>query len=137
MLKAVTTATDQGRFEAVISSQAIDRERDIVEPAAMVVALRKWNRPIPLARDHRSDPESIFGAIDPGSVEEVDGEVVAAGKVDLDSTVGKSAWRAFKNRTIGFSFGYLIPRAARSSARAVAGTSSRWTCSRSPPLPPR
>jgi hypothetical protein len=41
--KAVmTTTTDQGIFEAVISSEAVDREQDIVVAAAMVDALRAW-----------------------------------------------------------------------------------------------
>jgi hypothetical protein len=42
-LKAATAAvaTDQGVFEAVISSEAVDRERDIVAADAMVSALKK------------------------------------------------------------------------------------------------
>jgi HK97 family phage prohead protease len=109
-LKAVTSVvTDEGEFTAVISTQTVDREKDVVEPAAMVGALRKWNRPIPLAWNHQTDAESIFGSIDPQSVTEVYGEVVAAGEVDLDSKVGREAWRSFKKRTIGFSFGYLVP----------------------------
>ena len=42
LLKAATTATDEGIFEAVISTATIDRELDIVEPQAMVDALQKW-----------------------------------------------------------------------------------------------
>jgi HK97 family phage prohead protease len=109
-LKAVAfTITDDGVFEAVISTQSVDREKDIVEPSAMVDALRKWNRAIPLSWNHSTDPWSVFGSINPQSVKEVDGEVVAAGEVDLESSVGREAWRSFKNRTVGFSFGYMIP----------------------------
>lgn len=109
-LKAVATeATDQGAFTAVISTSSVDREKDVVVPAAMVVALQKWNRPIPLAWNHSTAAEDIFGHIDPQSVKEVDGEVVAAGQVDLESKVGQEAWRSFKSGSIGFSFGYLIP----------------------------
>lgn len=107
-LKAVTTTTDQGVFEAVISTEGIDREKDIVSASGMVAALSKWNRPIPLAWNHRTDAADIFGHIDPASVKEVNGEVVAQGQVDLQSDVGKEAWRSFKSRAIGFSFGYLI-----------------------------
>lgn len=113
-LKAVTTATDQGTFEAVISAESVDREKDIVDAPAMVEALRKWNRPIPLSWDHSTDAKDIFGSIDPESVREVDGEVVVTGQVDLESEVGKEAWRSFKSRTIGFSFGYLIPEGGAS-----------------------
>lgn len=111
-VKAVATLTDQGLFEAVISTATVDRERDIVDPAAMVSALKKWNRPIPLAWNHSTDAEDIIGAIEPMTVREQDGEVVAQGQVDLESKVGQEAWRSFKNRTIGFSFGYLILAAA-------------------------
>jgi HK97 family phage prohead protease len=110
LLKATTTTTtDLGDFQAVISTEAVDRAKDIVSAAAMVTALRKWNRPVPLAWNHRTDAADIFGAIDPQTVKEVNGEVVAGGNVDLDSDVGREAWRSFKSRAIGFSFGYLIP----------------------------
>ena len=109
-LKAVTTvSTDQGVFEAVISTESVDREKDIVSAAGMVAALRKWNRPIPLAWNHRSDAADIFGHVYPETVREVAGEVVAGGQVHLDSDVGREAWRSFKSRAVGFSFGYLVP----------------------------
>jgi HK97 family phage prohead protease len=107
-LKAVTTTTDQGVFEAVISTEGIDREKDVVSADGMVAALRKWNRPLPLAWNHRTDAADIFGTMDPASAKNVNGEVIATGQVDLTSDVGKEAWRSFKSRTIGFSFGYLI-----------------------------
>lgn len=108
-LKAVAASTtDQGIFEAVISTQSVDREKDIVSADGMVAALRKWNRPIPLAWNHSTSAEDQIGYIDPQSVRAVDGEVVAGGKVDIESAVGEEAWRSFKSRTIGFSFGYLI-----------------------------
>jgi HK97 family phage prohead protease len=106
--KAATTATDQGTFEAVISTESVDREKDIVDASAMVTALRKWNRPIPLSWHHSTRAEDIFGHVDPATVREVDGEVVASGQVDMDSTVGREAWRSFKSRSVGFSFAYLI-----------------------------
>lgn len=112
-LKAVVTTTDQGVFKAVISTESVDREKDVVSADAMVAALRKWNRPIPLAWNHGTKAEDIFGAVDPQSVENVKGEVVAQGQVDLESTAGPDAWRSFKNRTIGFSFGYLILTATK------------------------
>lgn len=113
-LKAATTvATDRGEFEAVISTQAADREKDIVSAHAMVTALRKWNRPVVFAWNHSTAADHIIGHIDPQSVREVRGEVVAAGRVDLDSTVGREAWRSFKSRSIGFSFGYLVVSATK------------------------
>ena len=110
---AVAVQTDQGLFEAVISTASVDREKDIVEPQAMVDALKKWTRPIPLAWNHSTKAEDIFGHIEPMTVRVADGEVVAQGQVDLDSKVGGEAWRSFKSRTIGFSFGYLILESAK------------------------
>ena len=103
--KAVTTTTtDLGQFEAVISTSAIDREGDIVEPAAMVDALQAWNRPIPLDWNHSTDPEDIVGHVNPESVKAVGDEVMADGEVDLDTERGRHVWRLMKRRSIGFSF---------------------------------
>lgn len=114
LLKAtVAVDTDQGVFEAVISTQSVDRERDIVSPDGMVSALRKWNRPVPLAWNHSTDAKDIFGAIDAQTARVQDGEVIVKGQVDLESEVGKEAWRSFKARTVGFSFGYLIINATK------------------------
>ena len=78
MLKAaVDTVTDQGLFSAVISTETIDREKDIVSADAMVSALGAWPRPIPLAWEHSTKAEDIFGHIEPMTVRNVDGEVVA------------------------------------------------------------
>ena len=110
MLKAVVAATtDQGLFTAVISTEAVDREKDIVSAAAMVDALSAWNRPIPLAWNHSTAAENIIGHIDPQSVQQAGTEVHASGKVDLESKVGGEAWRSFKSGSVGFSYGYLIP----------------------------
>jgi HK97 family phage prohead protease len=118
-----TTSTDQGTFEAVISTQNADRERDIVSAPAMVTALQKWNRPIPLSWNHSTAAQDIFGSVDPQSAVEKDGEVLVKGQVDLESQVGKEAWRSFKSRTVGFSFGYLILEAAnrKGGGRSITG----------------
>jgi HK97 family phage prohead protease len=111
LLKAVATTTDQGIFEAVISSEAVDREQDIVVAAAMVDALRAWagtNKNVPLHWNHSSEPEDIVGHVDPFTVREVDGEVVAGGWVDRDIDRGREVWRLMKSGTLGFSFGYII-----------------------------
>ncbi len=108
LLKATAVVTDEGVFTAVISTAGVDREKDIVDAPAMVAALRKWNRPIPLAWNHSTSAKDIFGTIDQQTVEAQGAEVVATGQVDLASEVGKEAWRSFKSRTIGFSFGYMI-----------------------------
>lgn len=112
-LKATTTTTDQGIFEAVISTEGVDREKDVVSAEGMVAALRKWNRPLPLAWHHSTKAEDIFGHIDPTSAHAHAGRVLVSGQVDLDSRVGQEAWRSFKARTVGFSFGYLILEAKK------------------------
>jgi HK97 family phage prohead protease len=113
-LKAVITpTTDQGTFTAVISSEAVDRERDVVLASAMVDALSTWSRPIPLAWEHSTKPDDIIGTVDPASVHEVDGEVVASAQVDLDTERGAQAWRLMKSRALGFSFGYMVINAVK------------------------
>ena len=116
-LKAVTTAdTDQGTFEAVISTATIDRERDVVVPEAMVKALRAWTKTgklIPLAWNHSSNAEDIIGHVTPDTVKAVGDEVVASGWIDQATDRGAHAWRLVKSGTLGFSFGYLILDAAK------------------------
>ena len=128
LLKAVaTTTTDLGEFEAVISTSAIDRELDVVEPAAMVDALRAWtatNKVVPLHWNHSSQPEDIVGHVDPTSVKAVGAEVHAAGHVDLDTARGRQVWRLMKAGSVGFSFGYLIPEGG---AKARPGGGRRIT----------
>jgi hypothetical protein len=115
MLKAATTAeTDQGIFEAVISSAAIDREKDIVSPAGMVAAMQKWvptGKNITLAWQHSTAPEDQIGYIDPSTVRVVGDDVVASGWIDQSTDRGKHAWRLVKSGTLGFSFGYLTTKA--------------------------
>jgi HK97 family phage prohead protease len=110
LLKAATTATtDQGRFTAVISTGSVDREKDIVEPEAMVKSLQKWaalGKLVPLAWNHT---EEIVGHIDPGSAKNVNGEVVADGFVDQATPRGEETWRLVKSGTLSFSFGFLVP----------------------------
>jgi HK97 family phage prohead protease len=114
MLKAtITPTTDQGTFTAVISSEAVDRERDVVLASAMVDALTAWGRPIPLAWEHSLAPDDIIGSIDPATVHKVKGEVVADGQVDLDTPRGQQAWRLMKARTLAFSFGYMTTDAVK------------------------
>jgi HK97 family phage prohead protease len=111
--KAVTTTTtDQGVFEAVISTQSVDRENDVVVPEAMVEALKAWTftgKMVPLHWNHSSDPEDIVGHVNPATVKAAGGEVVASGWIDQDTERGRHVWRLAKSGTLGFSFGYLIP----------------------------
>jgi uncharacterized protein len=108
---AVATTTDRGIFEAVISTDAVDRENDIVEPAAMVEALNAWTftgKMVPLHWNHSSEPEDIVGHVNPTSVKAVNGEVHATGWIDQSTDRGQHVWRLAKSGTIGFSFGYMV-----------------------------
>jgi hypothetical protein len=111
----VTQAADEGTFTAVISSVSIDRDGDVVEPAAVVTALQAWaplGKMIPLSWDHEYDADHIIGHIVPGSVKGTDaGEVEADGWIDQSFERGKHAWRLVKSGTLGFSYGYLIKTA--------------------------
>jgi HK97 family phage prohead protease len=63
---------------------------------------------VPLHWNHSSDPADIVGHVDPVTVREVEGEVVAGGWVDQDTPRGREVWRLMKSGTLGFSFGYLL-----------------------------
>jgi hypothetical protein len=92
LLKAATTATDEGVFEAVISTATVDRDQDIVEPSAMLKALQKWagiGKLVPLAWAHT---DTVVGHVDPATER------------------GDESWRLVKSGTLSFSFGYLIPK---------------------------
>jgi HK97 family phage prohead protease len=110
-LKATTVATDRGEFTAVISTEAVDRENDVVEPAAMVSALQAWTltgKRVPLHWSHSPRPEDIVGHIDPATVKEANGEVIASGWIDQSTDRGAHVWRLAKSTTLGFSFGYIV-----------------------------
>jgi HK97 family phage prohead protease len=111
-LKAATAVqTDEGTFTAVISTVAVDRHKDIVDPDGLVRALHKWvsvGKNIPLAWHHSTRPEDIIGHIDPSSARNDGGKVVVEGWIDQDvDPAGKHAWRLVKSGTLGFSYGYI------------------------------
>ena len=116
-LKAVTTvATDKGTFTAVISTESVDREKDIVDADAMVKALRAWTdvgKLIPLAWAHSTAAEDQIGHMKPESAKAVNGEVVMDGWIDQSTERGEHAWRLVKSGTLGFSFGYLTLAATK------------------------
>jgi prohead serine protease len=101
---------EEGTFTAVISTEHVDREKDVVDPAGMVRPLRAWQgvgKMIPLIWNSGA-PEDHVGHILPASVKAVDGEVHVDGWIDREAERGKAAWRVIKSGTAGFSFGYLI-----------------------------
>ena len=112
--KATTTTTDAGVFSAVISTASVDREGDIVDPAAMVDALKAWaaaGKMVPLVWQHDAhDPEETIGTVDPTTARAVGEEVHVDGHVDQSTPRGEQAWRLVKSGALGFSFGYLIPK---------------------------
>lgn len=109
LVKAATTATtDQGEFTAVISTASVDRDKDIIEPSAMVNSLAKWadlGKLVPLAYNHTDE---VIGHIDPASVQVENAEVIAKGRIDLETERGQEVWRLVKSGTLSFSFGYLF-----------------------------
>lgn len=129
LLKAVTTATDEGTFEAVISTASVDRDGDIVEPSGLVTALKKWatvGKLVPLAWSHATTTDAagkvhyvIVGHIDPASARVVGREVVAKGWIDRDAQHGKEAWRLVKSGTLSFSYGYLVPEGGATKRQGV------------------
>lgn len=108
LLKAATTATDEGTFTAVISTATVDRDKDIIDPAAMVASLAKWvavGKRVPLAYNHTDE---VIGYIDPATARIKNKEVVADGWVDQKAPRGEEVWRLVKSGTLSFSFGFLF-----------------------------
>src|SRR5437868_3047204 len=96
LLKAATTATDEGVFEAVISTATVDRDQDIVEPSAMLKALQKWagiGKLVPLAWAHT---DTVVGHVDPATARVENGEVIAKGFIDQTTERGDESWRLVK-----------------------------------------
>jgi hypothetical protein len=113
LLKAATTVgTEQGTFTAVISTGDVDLDRDVIEPDAMVTALKKWatyGKLVPLDWNHGKGASDQVGHVDPQTVKAVDGEVVIDGWVDQSTENGAEVWRLVKGGTLGFSFHGAIP----------------------------
>jgi HK97 family phage prohead protease len=108
LLKAATTATDEGTFEAVISTASVDRDKDIIEPTAMLASLAKWaaiGKLVPLAWNHTDE---VIGHIDPATATVKNREVIVSGYVDQTIPRGEEAWRLVKSGTLSFSFGFLF-----------------------------
>jgi uncharacterized protein len=117
LLKAQTLVNaDRGAFTAVISTERVDRENDIVSADAMVAALGAWTeigKLVPLCWAHSVAPGDVIGHVDPASAKNVAGEVVVEGWVDQGSERGREAWRLVKSGTMGYSFGYLVNKASK------------------------
>jgi hypothetical protein len=112
LFKATVTNvdTEQGTFSAVISTSAIDREGDVVEPQAVVDALGKWvplAKKVPLSWNHSVEDGDIIGHIEPSSATVKGSEVHVDGMVDRSIPRGEGAWRLVKSGTLGFSYGYI------------------------------
>lgn len=102
--------TDQGVFRALVSTGSEDREGDVVKRGAFAKTIAQWResgKKLPLAWDHSTEPQDIFGVIDPEQMEETAAGLVVGGEVDLESPRGPEAWRVMKSGAMGFSFGYL------------------------------
>lgn len=120
-LKATTAVqTDEGTFEAVISTASVDRDGDIVEPQAMATALQKWadiGKLVPLAWNHSDE---VIGTIDPATARVDGAEVAVKGWIDQSIPRGEEAWRLVKSGTLSFSYGMLIPESG-ATKRAGGG----------------
>ena len=112
LLKASVVLADRGTFEAIVSTESVDREKDVVLADAMVNALQAWTstgKLIPLLWSHSSAAEDSIGYVNPESAKAVSGEVHVSGWIDQATPRGREAWRLVKSGVLGFSFGYLVP----------------------------
>lgn len=113
LFKAAVVAADAGEFTAVISTASVDRDGDIVDPGALVAALRAWEKTgklIPLAWNHSTAAEDIIGHVDPATARADGPRVIVDGWIDQTvDPAGKNAWRLVKSGTLGFSYGFLVP----------------------------
>jgi HK97 family phage prohead protease len=108
---SVAESQDIGTFSCVCSGSAIDRDGDRIEPTAVMLSFARWasvSKMMPLAFEHRLDPEAIVGVIDPKSARIVGHEVVVDGRIDLTTELGRSAMRLVKSGVIGLSIGFLV-----------------------------
>jgi HK97 family phage prohead protease len=110
-VKAVATAVEHGSFTAIAAAYTIDRDNEFIRPGAFEKTIAAWRSRgslLPLHWAHKGEPENIIGAVDPGTMEEVDDGLYVEGKLDLEeSTTAKEAWRLVKSGTVGLSFGFL------------------------------
>jgi hypothetical protein len=79
-----------------------------LEPAAGAVT--SVGKQIPLHWSHSPNPEDVIGHVNPSSAKAVNGEVVVSGWVDRSTERGREVWRLAKSGTLGFSFGFLVPK---------------------------
>lgn len=112
-VKATTTTTDLGQFEAVAAAYGnVDRVGDRIVKGAFagtIAAWRRLGRTVPLHWSHGTAPEDIIGSVDPASMRETDEGLVVKGQLDLDgSERARQAWRAMRTGSVGLSFGYLV-----------------------------
>jgi hypothetical protein len=137
LLKAATTATtDQGTFEAVISTppstaRRTSSNRGDGRRAAKWAGLGKL---VPLAWAHTDE---VVGTSTPPACERQNGEVIVTGQVDMAGPRGDETWRLVKSGTLSFSFGYLIPDGGATKRpgggfASRSSTSSRSASCRSP-----
>ena len=115
-VKAITVAVDRSEFDAVIASDQLDRDRDVLPAATMLAALQRWTptgKLLPLAWNHSREAEDIIGHIDPRSAKAIDGEVAVSGWVDRSTPRGREAWRLIRNGVMGFSFGYMVAKSTK------------------------
>lgn len=115
-IKAAATATDKGEFTAIIAAYSVDRVGDEIMPGAFKGTIERWQssgKMIPLHWDHSAEPQNIIGYVDPQTMREGAEGLYVRGKLDLEgSAVAREAWRAMKDNSVAFSFGYLIEQAS-------------------------
>lgn len=114
--KAVAT-TDLGEFTAIAAAYSVDRVGHRIIPGAFAKTIDRWARSgkrVPVHYNHKGDPASIIGAVDPRSMRETDAGLEVKGKLDLEnSEMAREAWRAIKLDAMSLSFGYIVTQEAK------------------------
>ena len=117
LLKASVVLADKGTFEAIISTESVDREKDIVLADAMVDALQAWTptgKLIPLLWSHSSAARGHHRLHRPGLARRRSTARSAHrdGSTRRHHAAGRrGGWS--EAGVLGFSFGYLIGDAVK------------------------
>lgn len=115
-LEAKATVTDLGEFTAIAAAYTTDRVNDRIIPGAFTATIARWRasgKMIPVHWDHSGAPEDIIGTADPELMEETGDGLQVKGRLDLDTPVGREAWRLMKANAVGLSFGYLTQESSQ------------------------
>jgi HK97 family phage prohead protease len=114
------TETDEanapGAFVALVSTYAVDRQNDQVQPGAFRRTLEEWRksgRMIPVHADHDGKVGAVVGYVDPRLTMETEQGLEAGGVLVTSTALGERVYELVKQGTLAWSIGYRVPEGGR------------------------